>query len=65
MVAVGIVTGWRHRLPRHHLVRWQDWSRPRRGLTRRRVYRSALTGMPVEVVVPTTFGRVVMWWRGL
>jgi len=50
---------------RYALCDWQDWSHHRPALVRRRVYRSALTGMPVEVVVPTAWGRVVMWWRGL
>jgi len=61
---VGTLTGWRHRLPRTDVCSWQDWSRPRPAVVRKRVYRSALTGNPVEVLVPTAWGRVVQWWRG-
>ena len=58
---------YRRRLPRVRIltdiVDWQDWQRPRHSLVRRVLYRNAATGMPVEVLVPTLWGRVVMAWR--
>jgi len=57
----------RRRLPRVRLYtdicEWADWRRPRPCHVRRVVYRSALTGMPVEVLVPTLRGRLAMWLR--
>jgi len=58
------VTGTGH-IPRSHdLCPWEDWSAhhrrrppwPRR--VRRVVYRASLTGMDVEVLVPTLWGRL-------
>jgi hypothetical protein len=49
--------------PRYGVRDWQDWSRPRRCLVRRCVYRRADNGMPVTVLVPTLRGRLAMLRR--
>lgn len=65
---MGAVTGWRHRLPR---VSFQTWHDSRHGPARRPARmrrieaRMTQSGQPVDVVVPTAWGRIVEWWRGL
>jgi hypothetical protein len=56
---------WRSRLPRVRtdMADWQDWQRPNPCRIRRVEMRHAQTGLPVEVLKPTLWGRVVMVWR--
>ncbi len=51
--------------PRHDICDFEEWQRPRPALVRRVEYRRADTGIPVEVLVPTIWGRVAMLWRTL
>ena len=48
---------------RYSICDFSEYRRPRRALVSRVMYRNAINGLPVCVLVPTLRGRIVMGWR--
>lgn len=48
---------------RYQVCDWQEYRHRDRRLVKHVTYRSAMTGMPVDVLVPTLLGRLLQLWR--